>query len=162
MQDYVVCPGCRNKLPDRNLDLNNKYNASGECFEKFNDIAVYNFFKNDKNYIHQVAVDAYVAQHSGTPTTNKATVLALIGLYLYVVREYKGNKIQIEQMRIAKLQNDWPRFEVHTNINEITVLDVLNESAVGDKREEMIKKWAKYVWDCWSHEETGIANIIDI
>ncbi len=76
------CPGCGLQLPDQHLDVPDRFNASGECFCVFSDLQCYTVAKQDPEFIHQHAVDAYEAQHAGGPTRNITVAFGLIGLYL--------------------------------------------------------------------------------
>lgn len=74
----VECPGCGLTLPKQHGELNHNYNASAECYEKYNELTIYTLSKQDINFIHQHAVDAYAAQHSGNRMKPITTAFALI------------------------------------------------------------------------------------
>lgn len=81
--DYdVECPGCGLKLPNQNLDPDGRYNASGECFALYGELTAYNMMRANLTFIHQLAVDAYGAQHAGSTTKTIRTAFSLIGLCL--------------------------------------------------------------------------------
>jgi len=91
------CPGCGVQLPDRHIDVPDRFNASGECFCAFSDLQCYTVAKRDPAFIHQHAVDAYEAQHAGGPTRNITVAFGLIGLYLALEKGYTGRQVQQAQ-----------------------------------------------------------------
>lgn len=72
------CPGCKLKLPDHHLAADG-FNSSGECWELFGELSVYNIERAELTFIHQLAVDAYGAQHSGGITKYITTFFSLVG-----------------------------------------------------------------------------------
>jgi hypothetical protein len=154
----VECPGCQLKLPSKNLEPSDRYHASGECLQLYEELAAYNMSKNDPDFIHQLAVDAYGAQHSGGVTRNITTAFALIGLYLSIECGYTGRQVQKAHMELAKRRHDWPRFEPPQQTYSLTVFDVLRAEP-GKKRDEMLKSWAEDVWKTWEHYHDRVRTI---
>jgi hypothetical protein len=155
MNRFVKCPGCGAELPDRQLPMSDRYHASGECWELYGELTAYNMERMDPTFLHQLCVDAYGAQHSGRLVKPITTVFALVGLYLAVERGFTGRQVQKAHMKLAGKTVDWPRLELPERTCEMTVSDVLNTEA-GDKREEMIKKWAEAVWKSWAHQHDRV------
>ncbi len=149
----VECPGCGLKLPNQKLETNARYNASGECWRVYGELTAYTLLQNNPAFIHQLAVDAYGAQHSGGITRNITTSYALIGLFLALEQHYTGRQVQRAHMVLAKLQVDWPRLDPPTSPGALTVQDVMSADP-GDGRDAMLTKWAQSVWLAWedSHE----------
>jgi hypothetical protein len=154
----VECPGCRLKLPNQNLVLNDRYNASGECWQLYGELTAYNLSKNDLTFTHQLAVDAYGAQHSGGVTRNITIAFALIGLYLAIERGFTGRQVQRAHMELSKQRHNWPRLEPPNQVCELTVLDVLHAEP-GEKRNEMLTVWAEAVWRSWEYKHDWVRNI---
>ncbi|WP_286173478.1 DUF5946 family protein [Geobacillus sp. E263] len=73
-----------------------------ECWELYGELTVYNMSKNDPDFIHQLAVDAYGAQHLGGVTRSITTAFALISLYLSVECGYTGKQVQKAHMELAE------------------------------------------------------------
>ena len=107
----IGCPGCLLRLPDRNLNPDVRFNASGECSQLYYEITYYTLSKNDPGFIHQLVVDAYAAQHTGERTRTITNVFALVGLYLATEKGYTGKQVQKAHMKIARVRKDWPRLE---------------------------------------------------
>jgi hypothetical protein len=151
----ITCSGCHVVLPDRHLDPPNRFNASGECFQAFSDLACYTVAKQDLAFIHQHAVDAYEAQHGGGNSRPITTVFGLIGLYLCLEEGYTGREVQAAHMRIARIRKDWPRLEPPTQPAKLTVMDVLRADT--DKmKDAMIRQWSESVWEIWDHRHAWV------
>ena len=142
------CPGCGLKLPDQNLPHNDRFNASGECWKIYEELLSYTLSRNDRDFIHQFAVDAYTAQHSGEVTRNIATAFALIGLYFSAEKGYTGKQVQRVHTALAKNRVKWESSTPHNMTGTFTVLDVLTAEP-GEERDKMIIKWAESVWRSW-------------
>ncbi len=56
----------------------------------YDQLASYTLELRDPEFIHQHIVDVYAVQHSGPGTKPIAIVFGLIGLYLYVEKEFHG------------------------------------------------------------------------
>jgi hypothetical protein len=155
----IECPGCGLKLPDQKLEANTRYNASGECWQLFGELAAYHLSRNDPTFIHQLAVDAYGAQHSGGVTRNITTAYALIGLYLAIEHRYTGRQVQRAHMLLAKKRIAWPRLDPPESPGALTVQDVL-QADPGHERDAMLMKWAQSVWLAWekTHEWVRVVS----
>lgn len=101
MERLVTCPGCKLTLPDSNLALHDHYLAAGECRLIYDELAAYNISRSDPYFIHQFAVDAYGAQHTGSATRPITTAFALVGLYLAAKHSFTGRQVQLAHMELA-------------------------------------------------------------
>lgn len=155
-----VCPGCHLELPDRHIDPPERFRASGECWQLFSDLSCYTVSKQDPEFIHQYAVDAYEAQHAGGKTRNITVAFGLIGLYLALEKGFTGREVQAAHMRIARVRKDWPRLAPPGCPASITVLDVLMEKT-DDGRDRMIREWMAAVWDSWSDRHEWVRSTTD-
>ncbi len=144
----VECPGCGLRLPDRNVGPADHYNATGECLDAYYDLTCQTLVQRDASFIHQHAVDAYAAQHTGPQMRPITTVFALIGLYLAVEKGYTGRRVQMAHMQIARRKRDWPRLAPPERHGDLTVMDVLR-TRTNDGEREMLLRWAASVWKSW-------------
>ena len=154
-RDFVVCPGCGQSLPDRDLDPPGYYNATGECLETYFDLTCWTLVRQDSRFVHQHVVDAYAAQHAGERMRPITTAFALIGLYLAVEKGYTGRQVQLVHMKIGRRRRDWPRLEPPRDRGELTVMDVLL-AATDAEKEEMLMRWAASVWQTWEHRHRWV------
>ena len=133
----TLCPGCGLCLPDRHCNPPDRFNASGECWQLYSDLSCYMVAKQDAAFIHQHAVDAYAAQHSGGTTRNITVAFGLIGLYLALEKGYTGKQVQQAHMQIAQIRKDWLRLEPPFRPSGISVRDVLWDGC-GEGRDDPV------------------------
>jgi hypothetical protein len=151
----IKCPGCLLRLPDRHLNPDDLFNASGECRQLYYEITYYTLLKKDPSFIHQHVVDAYAAQHSGERTRTITTIFALVGLYLATEKGYTGKQVQQAHMKLTRVRKDWPRLEPPAQTAKLTVMDVLLADT-DEKKDGMIRMWLESVWESWEHQHAWI------
>jgi hypothetical protein len=134
----MICPGCGLPL--------------SRCKELINELSLYTLSLQDEWFIHQLVVDTYAAQHVTSDQKPIAGSFALIGLYLVYEKGFTGKQVQRVHMQIARKQKIWPKFIASTTKWELTVEDVM-KTPVGEKRDEMIRKWGKSVWQIWQQDQ---------
>lgn len=157
--EKIECPGCGLMLNNQNIGFSNRYNATGECYQKYSDLSSYTLGKPDASFIHQHVVDVYAAQHAGSNMKNITTVFSLIGLYYAIVHGFNGKQVQRVHALLSHRKYNWG--ELHPPDNtaySLNVFDVMKEQP-GENRDEMIRKWMNDVWECWSHQHVWIKDI---
>jgi len=158
MKNDIICPGCRLKLKNESLLPNERFNASRECFKLFTNLSGYTLSNNNEQFIHQLIVDAYSAEHAGGCTKNITVMFALIGLYLVVERNYTGRQVQLLHMRIPK--QNWPYLEPPKHTASIKINDVVN-AKTNSQKELLIYRWVSDVWDSWAEQHSYLHKIIN-
>jgi len=156
-----VCPGCGLKLPSPDGALDERYHATWACRELLSELTAYTLALRDPGFIHQLAIDAYLAQHVGPHIKPIGIVFALITLHLMCERGFTGRQAQQAHMRLASHWKTWPRFEQTVGTpSPLTVRDVLN-APPGDARTLMLTRWGKAVWEMWRPEHASVAALLD-
>ena len=124
---FVVCPGCGMRLPRLEDGVTNpQVNASAECQRLCHELSLYTLSQGDEFFIHQVAVDAYAAQHAGPASKPITVAFALIGLCLLLERNHTGKAVQRAHMRLANRSKQWPLFDPPAQKGSVTVANVLS------------------------------------
>jgi len=154
--NVVECPGCGLMLPSKNSAQHSRYHASGECHELFNQFMACTRTLYDKDFIHQIAVDTYGAQHAGGATKSITSAFGLIGLCLALEHNYTGREVQKVHMKIPK--QNWEKLELSGISGNFTVSEVLKAES-GQELKILIYKWASSVWQSWSHHHKKIREI---
>ncbi len=160
-ESMSICPGCGLKLISENQELDERYFASGACVQLYWELSAFTLSLRDTDFIHQLAVDAYAAQHSGPQVKPISTAFALIGLYLTFKRGYTGREVQKAHMALDKLHIRWPVFEPPTGKSALTVLDAVR-NVTAENHRELITKWGKSVWDTWQPEHERISRLVEL
>jgi Family of unknown function (DUF5946) len=160
--DVVVdCPGCGLRLPGlRDEASNPQVNASTECQRLCHELSLYTLSHGDAFFIHQVAVDAYAAQHAGPASKTITIAFALVGLCLLLERGYTGKAVQRTHMRFANRSKRWPWFDPPAHRGSVTVADVLGV-VPGSERDTAIMRWATSVWLAWEQQHPAVRTLID-
>jgi len=144
------CPDCGAALRDDD--------AAG-CVGLLHELTGHTLSDRDPTFPHQLAVDAYAAQHVRPETKPITTAFALIGLYLVNERGFTGRQAQRAHMFLGRRRQEWPRFSPPGHVGDITVADVLGAGDAG--RDEAIRRWAASVWDAWRDHHEEVAALVD-
>jgi hypothetical protein len=157
MEKVVVCPGCGVKINSADDSLDEVFNASKVCRKLMYQISYSTLSLQDDYFLHQLAVDAYAAQHQGNKAKPISTAFGLIGLYLVNEKNYTGREVQLAHIELANKSKVWPQFPAPKEKNWLTVKDVIEGPE--NEREILIKKWNKSVWDGWKPEQEKVAAL---
>jgi hypothetical protein len=156
---FTVCPGCGLQLPASHQAIDERIGASAECLALCHELSFYTLARGDAFFIHQVAVDAYAAQHAHETSKPITVAFALIGLYLVVEEKRTGKDAQRAHMRFAKLTKEWPRFDPPTQRGTEIVADVL-KAPPGSERDAALMHWAQSVWTAWQKDHESIRGLV--
>jgi len=128
--------------------------------DKFHELTYYTLGHPDRLYfIHQHVVDAYQAQTADEKTKSIAITFSLLGLYLYLEKNYTGRQVQLAHMKLSQNKKAWPKFELPKEMGDITVSDVLKASP-GPMRDAVIKDWCASVWKAYQNCHETVASLI--
>lgn len=130
-----------------------------ELQEKFYELSYYTMAHPDPAFIHQHIVDAFTAQTADENTKPIGITFSLIGLCLYLEKNYTGKQVQLAHMSLVRHKRDWPKFDLPESRGEIGIEDVLNEPA-GPERDEKIREWCASVWAAYSGSHTKVLDLI--
>jgi hypothetical protein len=127
--------------------------------DQFYDLTYYTLGHPDTLYfIHQHVVDAYQAQTANENTKPIAITFSLIGLYLYIEKNYTGRQVQLAHMKLSQHKKVWPKFELPCQ-GKITISDVL-KATPGPMRDTMIKEWCASVWQAYKNSHGTVATLV--
>ena len=162
---YSVCPGCGARLPvNSDAPLDARFNASAECWQLYGELTAYTVARGDwadaGEFIHQLAVDAYGAQHVGENSRPIGPAFALIGLYLTCERGYTGRQAQHMHMLLARRSKTWPRFTPPQHAGALTAADVMRVPE-GEARDAMLREWGRSVWEAWQPEHERVRVLFE-
>ena len=82
--------------------------SSVECWEVYGPLTAYDLGRARPDFLHQVAVDAYAAQHPGPPAKRVTLWFALAGLYLALEEGWTGRQVQVAHQRLSHLDKVGP------------------------------------------------------
>jgi hypothetical protein len=157
-EQSIICPGCGVKIISENTALDKDFNAAYVCRHLCYKLSYYTLALHDSYFMHQLVVDTYAAQHAGKYVKPVAIAFGLVGLYLVNEKNYTGKQVQLIHMALAKKSKVWPSFSVPKRKPWLTVKDVVESP--NDKKQEMIKKWSKSVWEVWKPEQEKVEALL--
>lgn len=127
--------------------------------EAYNQLASYTLSHKDPAFIHQNIVDAYAAQTADENTKPIKIIFALVGLYLFLEKNFTGRQVQLVHMELAKGKKQWPKIIFPQSRGALTAQTVM-KSSPGKERDDTIKKWCQCVWDSWKENKPQIIKYL--
>ena len=113
--------------------------------EAFDLLSCYTLADRNPYFIHQLAVDAYAAQHADDTTKPIYAAFALAGLCLHNGHGFSGKEVQMAHIRLGRQKRDLPRFTLPPQRGDITVQHVL-DTEPGPERDAAIERWSAATW----------------
>ena len=127
--------------------------------DAYNELCYYTLPLGDPAFIHQHVVDAFAAQTAGGNDKPIKVAFALVGLFLYVEKQFSGRQVQLAHMKLAQKKQPWPVFVLPAKRGAITVREVLAAPA-GPARDEMIRRWCASVWNAFSESRPIVTDLL--
>jgi hypothetical protein len=127
---------------------------------EYNELAYYTLGLQDECFIHQYIVDAFTLQTADIKTKPMRIIFSLVGLYLYIEKNYSGREVQNFHTLMSKAKMEWPICNLHNNKGDVNVSHVLKKSSDNEKY-NMIEEWCKSVWQAYSENHLIARNVVD-
>jgi hypothetical protein len=128
-------------------------------FTIYDQLYVYAGSRGRERFILQNVVDAHHAQIATDETKPIVIIMALVGLYLHVEREFTGLQVQQAHMQLGRTRQQWPRIVLPRSRGALTAEHVM-QAAEGDERDAAISEWCRSVWTAYADDNR--ATIIDL
>lgn len=157
MTTMSTCSGCGLVLPDTGGTPPAERGASAACFERYGELLARSYSLEPYRPVHQLVVDAYVAQHPGGGTRREvqAVALCLMTLCLFIEDGADPRDGPALHKRMIANRPDFHWLEPPSRHNLMTVADVL----AADSATEHAKRvwaWGADVWRAWTPQHTTI------
>jgi hypothetical protein len=165
----TTCPGCGLELPAGGLPPDPRRNASAECWRLYGEVQGFELGHAElvRDH-HQLAVDAYAAQHArrddGGEVPPIGLAYALVGLHLALDRGVPGVEVRAAHQRMGRPDASWPRLQAPPSTGALTVLDVATAGLmVGSVagHAAAVRAWAAAVWRAWAAQHAAVAALAD-
>lgn len=158
MSKTVICPGCGLVLSVLEEELDERSHAAQACMQVYGELTAYTLTLQDTDFLHQLAVDAYAAQHAAVYGKRIAITFAVVGLYLTFERQYTGRQVQRAHTLLANTSRDWPTWQLPAEKAPLTVLDVLETPS--ESRKARLQEWGQAVWRIWEPEYANVETFV--
>jgi hypothetical protein len=149
------CPGCAALLPTEPGPTHRYIGASPACW------AIYSALLNAgepslaPDPINNLIVDAYAAQHPGTPSAQaiQSVAVHLLTLYGVLVRGVAAEQALWVRQRALRQQGHSRKdrfvwLEPPSFVGKLTVVDIV-QGATPTARTEQVRGYVQSVWDVW-------------
>ena len=152
------CFGCGAVVPDVDGPTHRYIGASPGCWRLYGEVlgreyADYSRFA----LVHRLTVDAYAAQHPGTPSPQSTGSVGvhLVRLHLELECNLPHDRANEAMLDISsRLKRDFVWLDPPASLGDVTVLDVLG-ARDPEEHAERVRRWAASVWEAWApHHET--------
>jgi len=152
---YETCVGCGAVLPALDGPIHRYMTSSPACW------AVLNALNDSKRPLavakfNHLIVDAYAAQHPGSPSNQAISSVSihLMVLYAVLVRRYPPAQASALRHRPARHTKIHKHARFHwltppSFASSLTVADV-NQGKTPEERSEVAEAWIKDVWKSWA------------
>src|SRR5262245_21899267 len=127
--------------------------SRGPEMEKYYELSYYTLTRPGPQFIHQHIVDAFAAQTANGDTKPITLAFALIGLYLYLEKDFTGKQVQMAHTSLARRTKEYPTFDLPEDPGEISAADVLGKAA-GEEGDAMSRTWCASVWQAYRNSHT--------
>jgi hypothetical protein len=155
------CPGCAAILPHSNGPTHRYLGASSACWALYSALSGAGEPTLAPNPLRPLLVDAYAAQHPGTPSdqATQSVAVHLLALYGVLVRGMPPEKALWIRQRAVRLQGQpkHSRFGWLTPpsfAGSLTIVDIV-EAPTPSERSERVTEYIHSVWQIWAKAHVG-------
>jgi hypothetical protein len=159
-----ICQGCGAAFGRTTWALDRDLRASPECWHAYGELAMFAVEHPQLAALNQLTVDAYNAQHAGSPTPPISVAYGLVGLQLALERGLDGETVQGIHSRMGKPQDWWPSFPPPAERAVLTIADVRRaglETGSARRHEDAVRAWAESVWGSWSERQDDVRALAE-
>lgn len=159
MAEVSRCPSCGLLSASQPQLPAAPFPASPACWEVFGRLTAYDLEQEGEDFRHQVAVDAYAAQHPGHPAKPITLWFALAGLYQALDEGWSGRQVQVAHQRLSRLDKVGPELPEPSRAARTTAADVMAAPG-GGPRDAAMTAWAEDVWQSWASRHSQVADAL--
>ena len=157
-QRLQPCVGCGAVVPDSDGPAHRYLGASPGCWRLYGEVLGREYVDYERFApVHRLTVDAYAAQHPGTPSPKAigSVGVHLVRLHLQLERGLPHDRANAAMLEISsRLKEDFVWLDPPASLGNVTVLDVL-DAPDPDEHMARVRGWAASVWEAWApHHET--------
>lgn len=155
----VSCLGCHALVPDVDGATHPYIGASPGCWAIFGEVMAKEYGEYHYPAVHRLTVDAYAAQHPGTPSRRSIQSVAvhLISLHLILERDFSSPMATEAIRQVLRQRERFVWLDPPPSMGPTTVLDVRAARDVAE-HERLVWQWSRSVWAAWSPHQPTVRN----
>jgi hypothetical protein len=151
-----LCIGCGARVPDGEGPAHRYVGASPGCWAILNEVQMRGY--DDAAFaIGQLGVDAYMAQHPGTPSPQsiQSVTVHLIGLCLQLEYALSGERSRKAMVQAECHKQEFRWLSPPAAPGALTIVDVRD---TWDRAlfSSIVRRWAEAVWEAWSPHHDAV------
>ena len=150
------CAGCGALVPRGDGPTHPYIGASPGCWAIYGEVLARDYGEEAAAPVLQLAVDAYAAQHPGTPSrrSTQSVAVHLIILCLAFERGYDPARATEARRRALAHRQDYVWLDPPASLGPLTILDAHQARDLAEHAAR-VERWARSVWETWApHHET--------
>lgn len=135
------------------------FDGTDGCLHAFHELCFWTMAQPRPPFIHQVAVDAYAAQHLSRSLTPIQQWFGLVGLCMVCERGATGLDVQCKHVELAARKGvlAWPLLPESPATFAVHVGHVTG----AEDKEAAIREWAEAVWAGWEPAHALVRGLLD-
>lgn len=159
--EITICEGCGLQLPMINDVCHSYMLSSPACWKIYNEVLAREYGDNAYSSVNRLTVDSYALQHPGTDDRRaiKSVNTHLASLYLIFEKNHSyGEATAMMTHIIEKHKVQFTYLKPPKDLGNLTIYDVW-KAKNAEEHIDIVKQWAKNVWDAWSEYHQYIARL---
>jgi hypothetical protein len=155
--NLVACPGCGVRLEQLQGPTHRYIESSPACWAMYGEVLSREYSDREYGRVHRLSVDAYAAQHPGSPSKQsiQSVAIHLMSLCLVLERDVEADRATRAIQHFAKDKERFVWLEPPASRGDIPVLDVHRAPAAAEHC-DIVRAWAGSVWAAWTPHHPAI------
>jgi hypothetical protein len=146
----IACIGCGARVAEGEGPAHKYIGASPGCWALYGEVLAREYTDPRYGAAHQLTVDAYAAQHPGTPSPQsiQSVTVHLVGLYVVFELGRSPQQARKTIQRAVQHKKDFIWLDPPTPLGKITIIDI-HKAKDHSEHNALVREWAMSVWRAW-------------
>ena len=150
------CPGCGQSYTACDGPTHAYIGASAACWAVYGQVLEREYGEFGYPDVHRLTVDAYAAQHPGSPSRQSIQSVAVHLIGLHMVLECRASSAAAtEAIRAAVRRGGFEWLTPPTSLVPVGAGEVLEATDLAD-HERRVRAWAVAVWASWGSQHATV------
>jgi len=146
----IICIGCGARVAEGDGPAHKYIGASPGCWALYGEVLAREYTDPRYGTAHQLTVDAYAAQHPGTPSPQsiQSVTVHLVGLYVVCELGRSPQQARKTIQRAVQHKKDFIWLEPPRPLGSMTIVDI-HKAKDHSEHNALVRDWAVSVWKAW-------------